>query len=147
MTPPPGIDQAIAWSVSGIMFLYGVFQGVRNARRAKKTEIEETLLSDAKMHETRAEMLRKLADENMKLFTDEHEEHKKTRTYWHDRATADQEKLFNAQKALAESQARPDYSDILGLMEQQSKTLLQVLSGIRDILDHLKPQIVRDAKH
>lgn len=126
------------WIVAAFTTFAAVFERLKSSKKEKKTEQENALLADAKFYQDRAEMFRKAAEDNLALYKQEHEEHQKTRDYWHGKAGEFQVTLLSCQEKLSEMTQRPDYSDILVFIKEQTETTGQILIGIKDILNALK---------
>lgn len=109
--------------VAAICAIMAGYERFINRKKELRTESENALVSDAKMHQDRAEQFRKIADDNMKMYQDERDSHTSTRSYWHDKATKDQAALSEAQNQLAEYKSRPDFNVVVALMRQQSEAL------------------------
>lgn len=136
-------DQITAYVAGGVGVVVALISAIRDMRRRAKTETESELLSDAKMHRDRAAMLQKTAEENLALYFSEREEHKKTRDYWHSKASEFQASLLVAQEKIAELTARPDLSDILNCIKSQSTMSTEILNGIKQILTTIENRIIR----
>lgn len=134
----PSADQLASYIV-GILGLCGaVYERLKSAKRTEKTEIESSLLTDARMFQDRATMLEGLAVDNLKLYTDEREEHKRTREYWHEKASEFQAALSKSQLIIEDYKSRPDLTAIMKHIESQATTSIAILNGIRDIMEQLK---------
>lgn len=136
-------DQITAYVVGALGSIVAVVTYVRDMRRQAKTDTESELLSDAKMHRDRATMLQKTAEENLSLYYGEREEHKKTRDYWHSKASEFQASLLVAQEKIAELTARPDLTDILRCIENQSRMSTEILDGIKQILLTIETHVIK----
>lgn len=133
---------ASGWGVAFVTFIMAAFERYKNhkaqAKRETKAAGEAELLSDAKMHAERADILRKLADDNLVLYKQEHEEHKRTRDFWHEKSGEFQATLTTCQEKLADFQARPDLTKVMQSIEANSETSVQILKGIREIIDFIR---------
>lgn len=131
-------DQIVSYTVAVICFGGATIQKFTAKKKEDKTEAEKSLLSDAKMFQDRAEVLQKLAAENLNLYKAEHEDHKKTRDYWHDKASDFQSTLAKCQLQIEEFKSRPDLAQVVKHIEAQAATSVAILNGIRDVLEQIK---------
>lgn len=134
----PPVDQVAAYTAAFIGLCGAVFERLRNKKKEDKTEAEKNLLSDARMFQERGEILKTLADDNLSLYKAEHEDHKKTRDYWHEKASEFQTTLAKCQVQIEEFKSRPDLTQVVKYIEAQSATSVAILGGIRDILEQIK---------
>jgi hypothetical protein len=135
------VDKVASYIVAAIALGAAVFERLKASKKSAKTEAEQTLLSDAKMHEERAKMFQEVADQNKSLYIAEREEHQKTREYWHEKATEYQKTLSGCQERLAEFQAQPNFSEIVRFIQQQAETSTKILRGIEQVLEYIKIKI------
>jgi hypothetical protein len=139
MSLPP--DQAAAY-ISAIIFAVAAgYERFRSNKVVTKTATDDAVLSDAKRQEERGNLMAKMADEYRSLYSKEAEEHIKTREFWHSKQGDHQTNLSKCQEKILELQARPDLTDILTSIRAQGEVSLQILEGIREVLQHItKPE-------
>lgn len=125
----------------GLALIAAGYERFRKDKRERKTQAEQDVVNDAKLFQERATILAKLAEDNAKLYETEHEEHKKTRLYWHAKANDFQATLSSCQDKLTEVQLRPDYTDLAKMIETQSETSTTILRAIQEVVGLLKTQI------
>ena len=145
MNPPSDPALIGSWIVTIVVSVGLALEKLKSRKKEKRTEQEDALVSDAKMFEARGTLLRKLADDNLELYKTEHTAHEATRKYWHDKANEFQTTLAMCQEKLAESQAKPDYSDLITFIKQQADTSVQILKGIEKILQVIE-HVISDTK-
>lgn len=138
MTLPIITTEQIAICFGTIGLAAGGFERWQASRKKIRSEQEEMLLSDAKMHKERAETFKQMADESMKFFVDEREAHEKTREFHHAKATEAQNALLRCQESIAEYKMRPDLTEVMEFIKQQSVTSVEILGGIKAIITRLE---------
>lgn len=137
MTLPP-TDQLVSYIVAFLGLCGAVYERLKSERKKQRSEAETELIADSKMYRERADALRQTAEENMKLYQDEHTDHQKTRDYWHEQSNNFQATMAKCQEQIAEYKARPDLAQVMRHIESQSNLNTQMLSGIQQILEQLK---------
>lgn len=138
-------DKVAAYVMAGGGILAAIWERMQTNKAKKKqvdkTEAEQTLLSDAKMHEERAKMFSDVAEQNKALYIAERNEHQKTREFWHEKASEFQTTLSNCQAKLAEFQAQPNFSEVVRYIQQQAETSVKILKGIEQILEFINKEL------
>lgn len=125
-TIAPWIAAAVAGTAAG-------FERWRGTRKEKEVKVDQALVSDAKLWRERAEVFEKVANDNLKAFKDEHEDHVKTRIFWHDKASEFQATLSACQEKLVDFQARPDFREMMEFLRLQSAHSLAIFEEIKQI--------------
>lgn len=123
MSPQEGAQ----WFFTGLFALAAAYERYRNSRHKAKDQGEADELAEARRFRERAEMMGKLADQNLELYQNEHKEHVKARDYWHEKASKDQADLSAAQLNILELKSRPDYSEFLHILKDQGEAIKEIL--------------------
>lgn len=137
----------LAGGILTIIFaIDAVFQRYKNSKKVKKSEQDDDILSEAKMYREKSNLMQKAAEENLKLYRTEKEDHNLTRKFWHDKSSEYQTDLTKCQTQIIELQSRPDLTDILNIVKDQSRTSVEILQGIADILKFIKEDFQHEHK-
>lgn len=134
MSLPLSTTELIACTATVMSILAAGYERFRNRKKELKTETEQELLSSAKTFQAQSDIFRKAADDNALMYQKERDEHTKTREYWHEQANKFNVTMLEHKAQIVELQARPDYSSMLRIMEEQQKTCAQILRDIQELL-------------
>lgn len=131
------LGQLATWVATIFVFGATVFEKIRTSKAREKVSQSSDLLSEAQMWRSKAEVMQKASTENFALYQAEREEHQKTREFWHNKSGEFQATLGKCQEQLQTANGRPDLSEILHRIEEQSRTQLEILGYIRTIVNRL----------
>lgn len=133
MTSPIS-SETVAYIIAVAGLAAGAWERWQASKRVVRSDLEQQLISDSKVHQTRA-------DTYSALYQRESDEHQKTRTFWHDKSSEFQVTLGKCQEQILEYKSKPDYEQMLALImkigDQQQRTLNSMestLQSIRDVL-------------
>lgn len=106
-----------------------------NRNKTKKIEETQDSLAEAKVFKERGDMLLVQVEEYKTMLEKERMAHEASRKFHHDQATIAQEKMSACNDKCLELQARTDITRIETMLGEQTRSLVQIGSGIQKLLE------------